>query len=72
MAEVVDSPERTAPGQGAKISVDEVKPYSSDPVVVSPITEEGVDAAVKSIREDVGRPIYLDVQVCLHFQATNK
>lgn len=66
MAEVVDSPERTAPGQGAKISVDEIKPYNPDPVVVSPINDEGVDAAVKSIREDIGRPIYLDVQVCPH------
>lgn len=64
MAEVVNSPERLAPAQAAKISVDEVKPFHPDPLVVSPVSDEGVDAAVKSIREDIGRPIYLDVQVC--------
>lgn len=63
MAEVINSPERNAPSQGTKISVDEIKPFSPDPVVVSPISPEGVDDAVKAIREDIGRPIYLDVQV---------
>lgn len=63
MAEVLNSPERSAPAQGKKISVDEIKPFSPEPVVVSPISPEGVDDAVKSIREDIGRPIYLDVQV---------
>lgn len=65
MAEVINSPERSAPAQAAKISVDEIKPYNPDPVVVSPVSDEGVDQAVKSIREDIGRPIYLDVQVGL-------
>lgn len=70
MAEVVETPERAAPAQSAKISVDEIKPFNPDPLVVSPINDEGVDAAVQSLREDIGRPIYLDVQVCPFFPPT--
>jgi hypothetical protein len=63
MAEVVNSPERGAHKQSTKIGIDEVKPFNADPLVLSPVTETGVDDAVKALREDIGRPIYLDVQV---------
>lgn len=64
MAEVVNSPETGSPSKSAKISVDEIKPRNTEPVVVSPIKEGAVDEAVDALRENIGRPIYLDMQVC--------
>ena len=43
-------------------SLDTVKPYRPDPIILHPIKEGTVDEAVKSLREDIGRPIYLDMQ----------
>lgn len=63
MAEVVNTPEQTAVSKAPKISVDEIKPFHPDPVVVSPVKAGAVDEAVKALREDIGRPIYLDMQV---------
>lgn len=55
LATVVDNASQ-APNAG------NVKPYRPEPVVLSPVKEGIVDEAVKALREDIGRPIYLDMQ----------
>lgn len=63
MATVVNSPEQRAPRSTSdKIRVDELNTARPEPVVLHPIKEGAVDEAVKSLREDIGRPIYLDMQ----------
>lgn len=54
MATVVDSVQQT--------KVPQAKPFRPDPLVLSPVKAGAVEEAVDALREDIGRPIYLDMQ----------
>lgn len=63
MATVVDGGVKTAATGGNSNPLENVQPYKPDPLVLSPVKEGAVDEAVEALREDIGRPIYLDMQV---------
>lgn len=60
---MVNSPEQdVARSTSNKIGLDDLRDRRPDPVVLSPVSDSAVDEAVASLREDIGRPIYLDMQ----------
>jgi len=61
MATVVDGGVKTA-ATGGTNPLENVQPFKPDPLVLSPVKEGAVDEAVEALREDIGRPIYLDMQ----------
>ena len=59
LATVVDDPSQRS---GPKGPVPHVQPMKPEPLVLSPVKDGAVDEAVDALRQDIGRPIYLDMQ----------
>jgi cysteine desulfurase len=65
MATVVNPPGQQPASSGSgssKIGLEDLKQGRPEPLVLHPVDEAVVDTAVSKLREDIGRPIYLDMQ----------